>query len=50
MPKRPGRERGKTYDRTGRPLEGVTSTETLFIIEDVTEEKPKKKASKKKGS
>lgn len=28
MPKRP-KERGVAYDRNGRPLEGITTTETL---------------------
>ena len=29
MPKRPGRERGVNYDRNGRPLTGITSTQSF---------------------
>lgn len=29
MPKRPGRDRGIEYDRFGRPLIGITTTEEV---------------------
>lgn len=39
MPKRPGKERGVEYDRFGRPVVGITSTEVLSeqtaaVVED----------------
>lgn len=37
MPKRPGRKRGVNYDRHGRPLVGITSTQSM-------EPKPEKQA------
>ena len=36
MPKRPGRERGVEYDRFGRPVEGITTTESFTVAEEDT--------------
>jgi len=43
MPKRPGRKRGVEYDRLGRPMIGITSTESS-IQKPVPEKEEKAEA------